>query len=57
MNPTDIIAKKRDGERLSQYEISEIVRAYAADGVDDCQMAALAMAIFIRGIPEYPLGY
>lgn len=50
MNPSQIIAKKRDGGELSRYEIAAFVGGYARGDVPDYQMAALAMAIYLRGM-------
>ena len=53
MIPAVIISKKRDGEKLSEAEIRFMVSNYASGQIPDYQMAALAMAIFIRGMdPE-----
>ncbi|MCS4483960.1 thymidine phosphorylase [Gleimia sp. 6138-11-ORH1] len=46
----DIIRIKRDGNTLSQPEIDWVIDAYTRGVVGDEQMAALAMAIFIRGM-------
>jgi pyrimidine-nucleoside phosphorylase len=46
----DLIEKKRDGLILSSEEIRWFVQAYTDDKVPDYQMAALMMAIFIRGM-------
>ncbi|RAV33354.1 thymidine phosphorylase [Corynebacterium heidelbergense] len=46
----DIIRLKRDGNPLSVEHIDWIVDAYTRGVVGDEQMAALAMAIFIRGM-------
>ena len=46
----ELIAHKRDGHELSNDELRHIVNAYAADELPDYQMAALAMAIFFRGM-------
>jgi pyrimidine-nucleoside phosphorylase len=48
--PAVIISKKRDGEKLSESEIRFMVSSYAKGDLPDYQMAALAMAIFIRGM-------
>ncbi|MGM0578758.1 MAG: thymidine phosphorylase [Myxococcota bacterium] len=48
----EIIAAKRDGERLSDEEIRWLIGEYAADRLPDYQMAALAMAIFFRGLDD-----
>jgi pyrimidine-nucleoside phosphorylase len=50
MLPTTIIAKKRDGGELSTSEVTEFVNGYVSGDVADYQMAALAMAIYIRGM-------
>lgn len=50
MNPAVIIAKKRDGLALSREEIGFFVQGYSRDKIPDYQMAALAMAIFLRGM-------
>ncbi|TAG07568.1 MAG: thymidine phosphorylase [Verrucomicrobia bacterium] len=50
MHVPTIIARKREGEELSSKEISKIIQAYAADELPDYQMAALAMAIYFRGM-------
>ena len=52
MNPSQIIAKKRDGGELSRYEIAAFVGGYARGDVPDYQMAALAMAIYLRGMTD-----
>ena len=46
----DVIAKKRDGLELSTEEISRVVRGYSRGQVADSQMAALLMAIVLRGM-------
>jgi pyrimidine-nucleoside phosphorylase len=50
MRAVDIIAKKRDGLGLSREEIRFVVRGYTAGEVADYQMAALLMAIYLRGM-------
>jgi len=50
MNPSHIIAKKRDGHALSHEEIAHFVRGFARGEIADYQMSALAMAIYIRGM-------
>ena len=50
MRTVDIIAKKRDGKSLTRDEINFVVRGYTAGEVADYQMAALLMAIYIRGM-------
>jgi pyrimidine-nucleoside phosphorylase len=50
MNPALIIAKKRDGLALSREEIAEFIDGFTSDKIPDYQMAALAMAIYLRGM-------
>src|SRR4029079_17193355 len=50
MNPAVIIAKKRDGQPLSRDEITAFVDGYSRGKIPDYQMAALAMAIYLRGM-------
>jgi pyrimidine-nucleoside phosphorylase len=46
----ELIRRKRDGERLSNDELSELVLAYARGEVPDYQMAAFCMAVYFRGL-------
>jgi pyrimidine-nucleoside phosphorylase len=48
--PYDVIARKRDGAVLRDAEIGEFIRGFSRSTIPDYQMAALAMAIFIRGM-------
>jgi pyrimidine-nucleoside phosphorylase len=50
VHAAELIRRKRDGERLSTDEISELVLAYARGDVPDYQMAAFCMAVFFRGL-------
>lgn len=50
MRAVDIIAKKRDGKPLDRDEIGFIVRGYTKGEIADYQMAALLMAIYLRGM-------
>ena len=50
MRAVDIIAKKRDGHDLTRDEINFIIRGYTNGEVADYQMAALVMAIYLRGM-------
>lgn len=47
---TDIIVKKRDGEKLSAKEIKFVVDGYTKGEIPDYQMSALLMAILLRGM-------
>ncbi|WP_048727370.1 thymidine phosphorylase [Kytococcus sedentarius] len=46
----DIIRTKRDGGSLTPEQIDWVIDAYTSGVVKDEQMAALAMAIFLRGM-------
>lgn len=50
MTARDIISRKRDGHRLTREEIDYFVRGYVKGRIPDYQMAALLMAIFLRGM-------
>jgi thymidine phosphorylase len=50
MLPQEIIRKKRDGETLSEEEISFLVRGITDNSVSECQISAFAMAVFFRGM-------
>jgi pyrimidine-nucleoside phosphorylase len=50
MNPVWLIAKKRDGGELSADEIGDFIARYARGDLPDYQMAAMAMAIYLRGM-------
>lgn len=50
MLPQWIIEKKRDGGVISDEEIRWFIKGYADGSIPDYQMAAMAMAIFIRGM-------
>lgn len=48
----ELIAKKRDGERLSDQQIERLIRALGTGELADYQMTALCMAIFFRGMDD-----
>ena len=50
MGVLEIIARKRDGQELTESEIATAVRGFVAKEVTEAQMAALLMAIFLRGM-------
>ncbi len=52
MLPQWIIEKKRDGLVLTEKELSFFIDGYAGGAIPDYQMAALAMAIVIRGMTK-----
>src|SRR6478609_3917051 len=50
IRPAELIERKRDGGVLTAEEWNELMLGYARDEVPDYQLAALAMAIFFRGL-------
>ncbi len=50
MQATEIIAKKRDGDALSEGEIQQFVQAYVRAELPDYQAAAFLMAVYFRGM-------
>jgi len=50
MNVYQILAKKRDGGRLSSEEIDYIIHGYSHNKIPDYQISALVMAIYLRGM-------
>src|SRR6266699_2581606 len=50
IHAAELIRRKRDGERLSSDELSELVLAYTRGEVPDYQMAAFCMAVYFRGL-------
>jgi pyrimidine-nucleoside phosphorylase len=52
MHVPSIIERKRDGGALTGEEMAGLVRGYVGGEVPDYQMAALAMAVFFRGMND-----
>lgn len=50
MRAIDLIERKRDGGTLSDTEIAWLIDGYVRDEVPDYQMAAWAMAVYLRGM-------
>ena len=50
MLPQEIIRRKRDGGRLSEAEIAFLVRGITDGSIGDGQVAAFAMAAFLKGL-------
>jgi pyrimidine-nucleoside phosphorylase len=46
----DLIERKRNGEQLSNDEISELVLGFTRGNVPDYQMAAWCMAVYFKGL-------
>ncbi len=51
----DLILKKRNGYALSAAEINYLIDGYISGTIADYQVAALAMAIYFRGLSEEEL--
>lgn len=51
-----LIERKRDGGRIGSGEWRQLMAAYATGDIPDYQMAALAMAIFFRGLDRAETG-
>lgn len=52
MNTTQLIAKKRDGGELAPDEIAFLINGHVAGTIPDYQMAALLIAMFLRGLTD-----
>lgn len=52
MRMYDIIAKKRDGNKLSKEEIKFFIDGYVSEQIPDYQAAAFLMAAFINGLDD-----
>src|SRR5699024_7538470 len=46
----DVIRAKRDGQQLTDEQIDWVIEAYTRGDVAEEQMAALAMAVLLRGM-------
>ena len=55
MQVVELIERKRDGGRLTDEEIHQLIDAYTAGSMPDYQMSALLMAIVFRGLDEAEL--
>lgn len=49
-SPVQIIARKRDGHALTAAQITTFIDGFVRGEIPDYQMAALAMAIYFRGL-------
>lgn len=52
MNPTQLIAKKRDAGELTAEEIAFLIDGHVAGRIPDYQMAALLIAMFLQGLTD-----
>jgi pyrimidine-nucleoside phosphorylase len=57
MRAVELVARKRDGAALSREEIELLIRGYVGGEIPDYQMAALAMAVFFRGMSPEETGH
>ena len=55
MIPSDIIAKKRNGEELKSTDLSWFITKYLEGYISEAQMSALLMAIYFNGMTEKEL--
>ena len=46
----DLIAKKRDGDELSEVEIHHFVKAATSNGASESQIGAMLMAMYLKGL-------
>ena len=49
-SPLDVIRRKRDGEQLDTASIGNMVTAVVDGTASEGQIAAFAMAVFLRGM-------
>ena len=52
MIPSDIIAKKRNGEELKPIELSLFIKGFLGNRISDAQMSAFLMAVYFNGLTE-----
>ena len=52
LTASEIIIKKRNGDRLEAEEIRHFIREYLENRVPDYQMSAFLMAVYFRGMDE-----
>lgn len=52
MRPVEVIRRKRDGNELSSADIHHFVQALSRDELSEGQIAAFAMAVFLRGMSD-----
>ncbi len=52
MNILEIIAKKRDKQKLNKHEIEYFIENYTNGNIPDYQASALVMAIYLNGMDE-----
>ena len=52
MRPNDIIARKKEGAKLTQSEIEFLINGYTKGEIPDYQLSAWAMAVYFQGMDE-----
>ena len=52
MNIPELIRRKRDGDRLDPAEIADFIAGVAANEVEDAQLGAFLMAVYLRGMSD-----
>lgn len=52
MRMYDVIAKKRNGEPLTEEEIRFMIKGYVKGDIPDYQMSAMLMAIYFKGMSD-----
>ncbi len=50
IHPSELIARKRNGEELPAGELSDLILGYARGEIPDYQLAAFCMAVYFRGM-------
>ena len=50
MRVVELIERKRDGGRLEDREIDDLIQAYVGGEVPDYQLSAFCMAVVFRGL-------
>ena len=55
MIPSDIIARKRNGEELKSNDLSSFITKYLKNDISEAQMSALLMAIYFNGMTKKEL--
>ena len=53
IRPAELIERKRNGERLADDELTELVLGYARGEIPDYQIAAFLMAVYFRGLDAH----
>jgi pyrimidine-nucleoside phosphorylase len=57
MSPVEIIAKKRDGNKLSRQEIAHFINSFLKGEIKDYQMSAFLMAVYLKGMDFEETGW